>query len=52
MRLDDLIYGLSSLAALVTLGAVLWFIVAVGVPLRTWLRRELAKDETTFTRRS
>jgi len=52
MRLDDLVYGLSvlgTLLALAALVAVLWFILAVGIPLRTWLRRELAKGESRIT---
>jgi uncharacterized membrane protein len=39
----DVITGLSILITLAMTAAVFWFIFAVGVPLRQWLRRELAR---------
>ncbi|HEX2047900.1 MAG TPA: hypothetical protein VHF27_09055 [Acidimicrobiales bacterium] len=48
----NLLGGLVALVSLATMLLAIWFFVAVGLPLRDWLRRELAKDETTFTRPS
>ena len=48
----NLFWGLMVLVSLATMLLVIWFVVAVGLPLRNWLRRELAKEETTLSRPS
>ena len=42
--LYDVITGLSVLLTVAVTAAVLWSVLAVGIPLRRWLVRELAKD--------
>ncbi len=45
----DFVQTLSILSYIALMVAVLWFVLAVGVPLRRWLQRELGTDERLLT---
>ncbi len=47
--LFNLFGGVLGLLSLAMMLLIIWFVIAVGIPMRDWLQRELAKDSSTVT---